>query len=105
MKNITVSNAIASLRPGAQYIIVNDDLNNIKWNEPPEEEGGQSKPTEEEVFTEIERLQAEYEYNQYQRDRATAYPSIQEQLDTLYHQGYDGWKESINKVKEEYPKP
>jgi ribosome-interacting GTPase 1 len=43
--------------------------------------------------------------NQYKAQRATAYPSIQEQLDTLYHQGYDGWKATIEAVKQEFPKP
>ena len=43
--------------------------------------------------------------NQYQVQRAAAYPSIADQLDTLYHQGYDGWKATITAVKEEFPKP
>jgi len=41
----------------------------------------------------------------YKYQRATAYPSIAAQLDTLYHQGYDGWKATITAVKEEFPKP
>jgi hypothetical protein len=98
-------NALVSLRPGAIWSLDGDTYDGLKWLEKPVSKGGKRKPTEEEVQAEVERLQAEYEYNQYQRDRATAYPSIQNQLDTLYHQGYDGWKESINKVKEEYPKP
>jgi hypothetical protein len=60
---------------------------------------------EEEVVAEVERLQQVYENNQYQRDRASEYPSIQDQLDALYHQGYDGWKASIDEVKNKYPKP
>ena len=43
--------------------------------------------------------------NQYQVQRAQAYPSIVDQLDILYHQGYDGWKATITAVKEEFPKP
>jgi len=42
---------------------------------------------------------------EYQRQRAVAYPSIQDQLDTLYHGGYDAWKATITSVKEEFPKP
>lgn len=41
----------------------------------------------------------------YKYQRASAYPSIQDQLDTLYHQGYDGWKATIEAVKQEFPKP
>jgi ribosome-interacting GTPase 1 len=43
--------------------------------------------------------------NQYKDQRAAAYPSIADQLDTLYHQGYDGWKATIEAVKTEFPKP
>jgi hypothetical protein len=43
--------------------------------------------------------------NAYKYQRATAYPSIQDQLDTLYHGGYDAWKATITAVKEEFPKP
>jgi hypothetical protein len=58
-----------------------------------------------EEFIEAFNIQKqEYENNQYQRDRASEYPSIQDQLDTLYHQGYDGWKASIDEVKNKYPK-
>lgn len=42
---------------------------------------------------------------QYQRDRAAAYPSIADQLDKLYHEGYEGWKAAIQAVKDQYPKP
>jgi len=41
---------------------------------------------------------------QYKYDRANAYPSIVDQLDTLYHGGYDAWKASIDAVKNKYPK-
>lgn len=41
----------------------------------------------------------------YKEERAKAYPSITEQLDTLYHGGYDAWKATITAVKEEFPKP
>jgi ribosome-interacting GTPase 1 len=43
--------------------------------------------------------------NKYKVNRATAYPSIADQLDTLYHGGYDAWKATITAVKEEFPKP
>ena len=42
---------------------------------------------------------------EYQSNRAAEYPSIAEQLDTLYHGGFDEWKASIKAVKDKYPKP
>lgn len=41
----------------------------------------------------------------YSEQRAAAYPTIEQQLDTLYHGGYDAWKASIDAVKEQFPKP
>jgi hypothetical protein len=43
--------------------------------------------------------------DQYKYSRATAYPSIADQLDTIYHEGLDAWKATILAVKEEFPKP
>ena len=40
----------------------------------------------------------------YQELRAAAYPSIADQLDTIYHGGIDAWKAEIAAVKQEYPK-
>ena len=48
--------------------------------------------------------QVELKKTQYQRDRAEAYPSIQDQLDDLYHNGIDGWKATIKITKDKYPK-
>ena len=36
--------------------------------------------------------------------RLEEYPSIAEQLDDLYHNGFDKWKETIKTVKDKYPK-
>jgi len=50
--------------------------------------------------------QAEYDSLQYQRDRATAYPPIGDQLDMIYHAGLggDAFQAAISAVKQEYPK-
>ena len=57
------------------------------------------------VQKKVAELQADYDANQYQRDRAVAYPSTADQLDLLYHQGIEGWKAEIKKVKDQFPKP
>lgn len=41
----------------------------------------------------------------YKDDRQAEYPSIVDQLDDIYHNGIDGWKETIKAVKDKYPKP
>jgi len=40
----------------------------------------------------------------YSQKRAQAYPSIVDQLDLMYHGGYDAWKASIEAVKTQFPK-
>ena len=42
--------------------------------------------------------------NAYKEQRASAYPSIADQLDKIYHEGIDAWKAQIAAVKQEYPK-
>ena len=56
------------------------------------------------VDKEIKRLQDEYDANEYQRSRASEYPSIPDQLDEIYHNGIDSWKAVIKKTKDKYPK-
>lgn len=41
----------------------------------------------------------------YANARREAYPSIEDQLDMLYHGGFDAWKAAIDAVKQQYPKP
>ena len=42
--------------------------------------------------------------NTYKYQRAAEYPSIADQLDTLYHSGLDAWKAQIKTVKDKYSK-
>ena len=49
-------------------------------------------------------LKAEWEAVKYQRDRASDYPPIADQLDDLYHNGIDGWKTTIKAIKDKHPK-
>jgi predicted metalloendopeptidase len=41
----------------------------------------------------------------YKFQRAAEYPSIVDQLDKIFHDGIDEWKETIQAVKDKYPKP
>ena len=42
--------------------------------------------------------------NEYQYKRADEYPSIEDQLDEIYHNGIDGWKTKIKAIKDKHPK-
>ena len=91
-------NAIQSLVPNAQCVVNNNCYENLVWHD------NRPLPSKELVDAEFSRLQAAYDANLYQRQRASAYPSIADQLDTIYHSGIDAWKLTITAVKEEFPK-
>ena len=57
------------------------------------------------VWAKMQELEADYDSKQYQRDRAAAYPSWQDQLDNIYHNGIDAWKADIQAIKDQFPKP
>ena len=70
------------------------------------------QPSDEAIQAKLKELEAEYDAKQYQRDRATSYPEIREQLDLLYHDMTAGkgdktgeWYKAVNKVKTDNPKP
>lgn len=42
--------------------------------------------------------------DQYKIDRASEYPSMADQLDDIFHNGIDGWKATIQAIKDKYPK-
>jgi len=50
-------------------------------------------------------LDAEAAAIAYQGQRKAEYPSIEDQLDDIYHNGIDGWKATIKTTKDKYPKP
>ena len=90
--------AILSLHPDAEVTLIADE--SVEWHS-----DDISQPTDEEITTEQERLQAEYDSNKYQRNRAAEYPEIKEQLDYIYHNGLTKWKsDMIKPVKDKYPK-
>ena len=57
------------------------------------------------VEIDLKLVNAWVDPEQYKYQRQQAYPSIADQLDTLYHGGYDAWKATIEAVKNQYPKP
>ena len=106
MKNITISEAIKSLYPEAQFIIINDNFDDIQWLKFSEDE----IPTKAEVEAEVVRLQAEYDAKEYQRLRAPEYPDLKELADALYWNSngdatkLESYYEKCKAVKNKYPK-
>ena len=50
-------------------------------------------------------VDAELAKQNYKNQRMVEYPSIEDQLDLMYHSGFDAWKTKIKETKDKYPKP
>ena len=100
-----VANAILKINPNAEVSVSGDDINTIVW------ENGTTPIPVADIEAKMVEVQAEYDANQYQRDRV--YPSIGDQLDMLWHtmdkdnelqhKFYDFYQ-TIKKVKVAHPK-
>ena len=67
---------------------------------------GGSKPTEKECTDGLAAMQAAWdlENDSYKSKRRNEYPSVVDQLDTIYHSGIDVWKKQIEQIKLRHPK-
>jgi len=65
-----------------------------------------SKPTESELNTKLKSMQDAWDLqnDSYKSKRRAEYPSVEDQLDDLYHNGIDGWKTTIKAVKDKHSK-
>ena len=95
--------AIKKINPNAEVVVRGKDINTceIEWH------NGTTPIPKADIEAKMVEVQAEYDANQYQRDRATAYPTIQEQLDMQYWDKVNGttnWEDAIAKVKTDNPK-
>jgi len=96
-----IEQAILKINPNASFSVNADDINQITWH------NGTTPIPVADIEAKMTELQAEYDAKQYQRERATAYPSIQEQLDMQYWDKVNGttnWEDAIAKVKSDIPK-
>ena len=87
--------AIMAINPSA---VINIQGGVIEWQDTP-------VISDADIQAKLSELQAEYDAKQYQRDRAEEYPTWQDQLDDIYHNGLDAWKATIKATKDKYPKP
>ena len=94
-----IAEAIAALKPGAEWSLNGDNYSGLTWLDTK-----QTQPTEEEINVKVAELQYQEEVNVYQEKRKSEYPDWGDQLDKIYHSGIDAWKADIKKIKDKYPK-
>ena len=95
-----ICSAILKINPTAQVSVNAEDLDQITWH------AATPVIPKADIEAMIVEMKADYDSKQYQRDRAKAYPSWQDQLDKIYHDGVTKWKsEMIDPIKDAHPKP
>ena len=90
--------ALLDKHPTCEFV-VGDTYESLRWKSE-----DITKPTEEEFNEIVSTWEKTFSDNQYQRSRASEYPSIPDQLDEIYHNGIDSWKAVIKVTKDKHPK-
>ena len=99
----SVLDAILSLNPdarGGTNVRKNDDIDNcvITWKE------GISEISKEDIKTEMDRLKAEYDAQEYARKRKAEYPTIQECVHAILDDDLENLQILRQAVKDKFPK-
>ncbi len=77
---------------GATQFQVKPDLSVVYFD------GNATEPSDSDIADRIALIEV-------QENRRKEYPSTEDQLDDLYHNGLDGWKATVKATKDKYPKP
>jgi len=98
---ISLLKAIKAINPSAQFNYTEEDINSIEWL------NGTTPIAKQTILNKQAELEADYQANQYQRQRSNEYPDFKEYLDGIVK----GDQAQIDKyiadclaVKAKYPK-
>ena len=98
---ISLLKAIKAINPSAQFNYTEEDINSIEWI------NGTTPIAKQTILNKQAELEADYQANQYQRQRANEYPDFKDYLDGIVK----GDQAQIDKyiadclaVKAKYPK-
>jgi len=89
-----ICEAILKIKSDAQVSVSGTDIDTctITWHD-----GNPTSITKDQIKAKINETA-------YMDKRAKEYPTIEDQLDDIYHNGIDGWKATIKATKDKYPK-
>ena len=102
MFNPTYVEAILSLEPNAKFVISNNSLGSMDW-----QDESITRPSDEDIETELKKLQDTYVAQEYARNRKAEYDALN-QSEMQYDDEVSGtttWKDAIDAIKTKYPKP
>jgi len=105
--NDTVIKAILKINPNAEVSVSGNDIDTVQWH------NGTTPIPKADIEAKMVEVQADYDAKQYQRDRASQYPELKDQLDLLWHSidrdaelksKYFDFHQAILAVKAKHPK-
>ncbi|MBT6650164.1 MAG: hypothetical protein HOB54_02215 [Flavobacteriales bacterium] len=92
--------SILEINPDAKVVVYGDSADNIEWHD------GTTPISKEDILAKQAELQAEYDAQEYARNRKAEYPSIDELVVALYDtEDKTVIDEKRAAVKAKYPKP
>jgi len=100
MTNREIIRAILKINPNAEVTVGGDSLNEIIW------ENGTTPIPKADIEAKMVELQAEYDAEQWKRDRQAEYPSIQDCIHALLDGGetLENLQTLRQTIKTKYPK-
>ena len=98
---VNIAQAILALEPTASFGVINESLEQIEWYSE-----DVTQPSDEDIQAKLDELQAIEDAKQYQRDRKSEYPSIEDCVHALLDGGdtLTDLQELRQAVKDKYPK-
>lgn len=96
-----IISAIIAINPDAQVSVNGEDYEQITWN------NGTAVISKSDIVAKQAELKTAFDALNYSRNRAKAYPSIEDQMDMQYKDLLNGtttWKDAVAKVKSDNPK-
>jgi hypothetical protein len=93
-----IISAIVAINPDAKVSVNAEDYDQITWHD------GTAVISKADIVAKQAELKKAYDDAEYQRKRKAEYPSIEDQLDDIYHNGISGWSATIKSTKDKYPK-
>jgi len=101
-----ITKAILKINPNADVSVNADDINQITWHD-----GNLDNITKADIEAKMAEIQTDYDNQEYARNRAAAYPSLQEFAEAYCEKEIGGdttkWDEYVikyNKVRTDNPK-
>ena len=107
VKKPEIVDAIGAIDSSRVVQVVNEDYDQIIRHN-----GNPNNITTDQIKTKLAELTTTYDGQKYQNSRANEYPSLEEQLDLLYHdiardefgKSSGEWAKAIKAIKDKYPK-